>query len=282
MAKKNKEPQFYISKINTKVMNYRVYVMTPSEKMLYSLLLLVAGGAVGLIFYGGLFKENGEATLMTTISNVVVFILVGLFAIRSFLPVITESLRKKRIDKLKKQFVDFASALTNALSSGMNMNDALTAVYNDLQTQYSEQALIVQELNEIINGVHNNIPVETMLEDFGKRSGVPDILNFATVFATCFRTGGNIRSIVRRTTEIISEKIMISSEIETSMTSNKMQMHIMNVLPIVIVFMMRMMSQEFAESFSTVIGVMGLTVSAGLTIAAYKLGNKITDINIKG
>lgn len=278
MAKKNQEPQFYISKINTQVMNYCVYVMTPSEKILYSLLLLAAGGAVGLIFYGGLFKENGETTLMTMISNAIVFTLVGLFAIRSFLPVITESLRKKRIDKLKKQFVDFATALTNALASGMNMNDSLAAVYKDLQTQYSEEAFIVQELNEIINGVHNNIPVETMLEDFGNRSGVPDILNFAAVFATCYRTGGDIRSIVRRTTEIISEKIMISSEIGTAMTSNKMQMNIMNVLPIVIVFMMRMMSQDFAESFSTIIGVIGLTVSAGLTIASYKLGKKITDI----
>ena len=57
-----------------------------------------------------------------------------------------------------------------------------------------------------------------------------------------------------------------------------MQMNIMNVLPIVIVFMMRMMSQDFANSFSTIIGVIGLTVSVALTIGAYKLGQKIMDI----
>lgn len=280
MAKKNKEPQFYISKINTQVINYRVYIMTPAEKLLYSLLLFAAGGAVGLIFYGGLFKENGEPTFATMISNGVVFSLIGLLAIKSFLPVVTEALRKKRIDKLKKQFCDFASSLTNALASGMNMNDSLVAAYNDLQTQYSEESFIVQEIEEIINGVHNNIPVETMLEDFGIRSGIPDIVNFATVFATCYRTGGDIKFIVRRTTEIISEKIMISSEIETAMTSNKTQMNIMNVLPVFIVFMMRMMSPDFSDSFATIIGVIGLTVSAGLTIAAYKMGRKIT--NIKG
>lgn len=278
MAKKNTEPQFYISKINTQVMNYRVYVMRPKEKILYSVLLLLVGGAVGLIFYGGLFKKDGETTILTMISNVVVFILIGLFALKNFLPVITESLHKKRTDKLKKQFCDFASALTNALSSGMNMTDSLLAVYNDLKNQFSDDSYIVQEVGEMINGVNNNIPIETMLEDFGTRSGIQDITNFATVFATCYRTGGNIKSIVRRTTEIISEKIMISSEIETAMTSNKMQMNVMNVLPIIIVFMMRMMSSDFAESFSSIIGVIGLTISAGLTIAAYKLGKKITDI----
>ena len=244
------------------------------------LLLFIVGGAVGLIFYGGLFKEDGQATLMTTISNFVVFAIVGLLAIKYFLPTINESLKNKRTDKLKKQFCDFAAALTNALASGMNMTDSLNAVYLDLQSQYSDEAYIVEEVREIINGVNNNIPIETMLEDFGIRSGVPDILNFSTVFATCYRTGGDIKSVVRRTTEIISEKIMISSEIETAITSNKMQMNIMNVLPIVIVLMMRLMSQEFANSFGSVIGVVGLSITVALTIGAYKLGQKI--MNIKG
>lgn len=278
MAKKNTEPQFYISKINTQVMNYRVYVMRPKEKILYSALLFLVGGIIGLIFYGGLFKKDGETTILTLISDIVVFTLIGLFACKNFLPVITESLQKKRTDKLKKQFCDFASALTNALSSGMNMTDSLVAVYSDLKNQFSDDSYIVQEVGEMINGVNNNIPIETMLEDFGVRSGISDITNFATVFSTCYRTGGNIKSIVRRTTEIISEKIMISSEIETAITSNKMQMKIMNVLPIVIVLMMRVLSSDFAKSFSSIVGVIGLTVSAGLTIAAYKLGNKIMDI----
>ena len=278
MAKKNDQPQYYISKINTQVLNYNVYIMKPTEKLLYGLMLLVAGGVVGLIFYSGLFKVDGQATLATYISNLVVFLLVGLLANRYFMPTITESLRVKRLNKLKSQFCDFASALTNALASGMNMNDALLAVYNDLKAQYSEEAFIVLETQEIINGMRNNIPVEVMLEDFGIRSGVADITNFATVFATCYRTGGNIRSVVRRTTDIISEKIMINSEIETAITSNKMQMNVMNVLPIVIVLLMRLLSPDFADSFASIIGVVGLTVSAALTVASFKLGQKIMNI----
>lgn len=282
MAKKDKktiEPQYYTSRINTQVLNYGVYVMKPMEKMLYTLLLIIAGGAVGLVFYGGLFKsETGQSTLLTLISNVVVFILIGLLVCKYFLPVINESLRKKRINKLKKQFSEFASTLTNALASGMNIQDSLIAVHGDLIAQYSEEAFIVQEVQEIINGINNNIPVETMLDDFGRRSGIDDIVNFGVVFATSYRTGGNIKSIVRRTTEIISEKIMISSEIETAITSNKMQMTFMNVLPVVIVLMMRLMSPDFAESFGTIIGVIGLTVTVALTIAAYKLGQKMLDI----
>ena len=148
MAKKKvKEPQYYVSKINTQVLNYNVYVMKPMEKLLYFIVLLVAGGAIGLIFYGGLFKVNGEATMMTTISNVVVFLTVGLLANKFFIPSINEKLRKKRIDKLKAQFCEFLSTLTNALATGMNINDSLNAVFNDLKEQYSEESFIVKEVS---------------------------------------------------------------------------------------------------------------------------------------
>lgn len=278
MAKKQQEPQYYLSEINTQVMNYKVYVMNPAEKLMYMAGLMVAGGCVGLVFYGGLFKADGVDTFMTLISNIVVFIGIGFLAIKAFLPMIEDSLQKKRAAVLKEQFVDFASALTNALGSGMNMNDSINAVYRDLKSQYPEDAYIVLEVKELVDGLNNNLSIEFLLEQFGIRSGEIDIMNFAQVFTICYRTGGDIKSVVRRTTEMISEKVMIASEIETAVTSNKMQMNIMNVLPIVIVLMMRVMSAEFANSFSTIVGVIGLTVSAGLTFAAYKMGQKIMDI----
>lgn len=278
MSKKDNQQGYIVSRINTQVINYSVYVMSPSDRLMYSALLMIIGGVVGLVFYGGLFKSNGQVTLMTTISNIVVFVVVGLLAIKLFMPIINNSLKNKRLDKLKKQFCDFAAALTNALASGMNMMDSLNAVYLDLQAQYSDDSLIVIEVKEIINGMNNNFSVEEMLSDFADRTGIDDIENFAKVFKTCYRTGGDIKSIVRRTTDIISEKIVISSEIETTITSNKLQMNIMNVIPIVIVLIMRLMSSEFAESFSSLIGVIGLTVCVGLTFASYKLGQKIMDI----
>lgn len=275
---KKKESQYQISRINTKVMNYNVYVMNKSEKLGYMSLLMIAGGAVGLVFYGGLFKSEGTATMMTTISNLVVFILGGILANHFFMPNVVRSLKVKRINQLKKQFCDFATALTNALASGMNMGDSLMASYEDLRTQYSEDAFIVQEVKEILSGVQNNVPVELMLEDFGVRSGTDDIVNFGTVFSLCYRTGGDIKSIVRRTTEIISEKVMISSEIETVITSNKLQMNIMNVLPIIIIVLMKAMSADFANGFTSGVGLVGITICAALTLGAYRLGQKITDI----
>ena len=160
-----------------------------------------------------------EATTATHISNVVVFCLIGLIVSKIFIPVFAERLRKKRIAQLKLQFRDFLVALSNSISGGMNVSSAFNNAYKDLSIQYSNDALIVKEIGEIINGMQNNITIDAMLADLGKRSDDPDIENFATVFKLCFKSGGNLKEVIRRTSDIITTKIAISEEIQTSLSN---------------------------------------------------------------
>lgn len=272
------EPQYYMSAINNPVLNYKVYIMKPLEKILFFLLTFVIGGLVGLIFYGGLFKAEGEATFATHVSNLVVFSVVGVLAVKMFMPTITAYLKNRRLNKLKQQFRDFLDSISNSLSGGMNMIDSLINAQGDLSSQYSNEAYIVREVNEMIAGIQNNIAIEAMLLDLGKRCGLADVENFSVVFSTAYRTGGNLKTIIRRTTDIISEKMIITSEIETKITSNKMQMQIMNVIPIFLVLMLRVSSSAFAESFASPIGIVCMTIGVAMFIASYKLGQKIMDI----
>lgn len=276
--KKEKESQYLLSATKSRVLDYRVYVMSFFIKILVSIALIVIGGLVGLIFYGGLFKNNGKYTLFTYVSNLIIFLLIGLIARKIFLPVVINVLKNRRIKMLKLQFRDFLYSLSNSLSSGMNVNDSLINSYNDLKIQYSEDAYIVKEVREMINGINNNISIEDMLKDFGNRSSVDDISNFATVFETAYRTGGNIKDIVRRTAEIIGEKMLIAEEIQTKITSNKLQMQVMNVIPIFIILMLRFLSSEFADAFASFIGVICMTIGIILFVIAYVVGQKIMDI----
>ena len=101
------EPQYIFSPLNNYMINYKVYYMSLGEKVLSFLVTLIIGGAVGLVFYGDLFKVEGEPTTATHISNVVVFIGVGLLAAKIFIPAITAKLKEQRDKKLQKQFLDF-------------------------------------------------------------------------------------------------------------------------------------------------------------------------------
>ena len=59
--KKEREPKYIPSPLNNNMINYKEYYMSMNEKIGYSLLIFIIGGLVGLVFYGGLFKSDGES-----------------------------------------------------------------------------------------------------------------------------------------------------------------------------------------------------------------------------
>ena len=177
------------------------------------------------------------------------------------------------------QFRSLLETLAVSLSTGMNMSESMISAYNNLKIQYTEDAYIVSEVKEMIDGIQNNIPVESMMVSLGDRSSIEDIKNFGIVFEICYRAGGNMKDIVKRTNSIISEKIEIAEEIETELTSNKSQFTAMMVIPVILMLLLRVMSSSFAASFATVPGVIAITIAIGIFIGAYKLGQKIMDVS---
>lgn len=279
MAKETQEPQFIMSTLNTPMLNYKTYMMNGQEKIVTFLIAFIVGGFVGLVFYGGQFRDSdGVSTSATLICDSILFVLIGIVATFIFTPIRKKQLLNKRRLGLTQQFRSFLEALSVSLSSGMNMSDSLLSAYNDLKIEYSDTAYIVLELKEMIAGIQNNITLEDMIVSLGERSQIDEIKNFGIVFSVSYRAGGNLKDIVRRTSNIISEKIEISEEIETALASNKSQFSAMMCIPVVMMLMLRLMSSSFAASFATAAGIMAVTIAIGIFIAAYKLGQKIMDV----
>lgn len=280
MAKKEKiqEPEFINSPLNNPMPNYAVYIMGKTENIIVKVIFFIAGGLVALIFYGNLFMVDGFVTLATHISNVVVFIILGLLAIKFLVPMYKKRCLEKRKNALKQQFRDMLESLAASFSSGSNVQMAFESAVEDLKMQYSPKDYIVREMEEVINGMKQNINVEVMLENFGKRSGNEDIVSFADVFSVCYRKGGNMNSVIHRTHSVISEKMAVADEIETKLTSNKMQHNVMSVMPIAVVAMLRFTNESFAANFATPVGVIVNTIAIGIFVGAYIYGNKIVDV----
>jgi tight adherence protein B len=279
--KKAKPSQYVQSLNNMRVLNYNVYNMGKMEKLLYTLLAFVVGAAVGYLFYGGLGKDDyGNSTQITYICNVAISCLVGFVAVRLFIPVRTRQLCVKRQKELRNQFADMLEALATSLSAGKNVNDSFQGIYGDMKIQYGKNAYIVYEIQVILAGVNNNIPIEDLLMHFGRRSGVKDIENFAQVFSTAFRKGGNLKDIIQNTHEIIHDKMSIEMDIESVVASNKMEQNIMIVLPILLVGFIKMTSPEFASNFASGSGIAATTIAIGCFVAAYFIGQKILDIKL--
>ena len=134
------------------------------------------------------------------------------------------------------------------------------------------------ELTEIIGGLKNGHTLEEMILDFGKRSGIEDVENFSNVMGNCYRMGGNFKDVVRRTRDIISEKMEIAEEITTKISSNKTQLNVMCLMPIVLVGMLKSTSPDFANNLASPVGIIVTTIAIAIFVASYFWGQKIIDI----
>lgn len=275
------EPQYYISATNDQVYNYNVYYMSKKEKIIYFALAFVVGGAVGYLFFGGLAKDEfGNATRMTYILNIIVFCVVGAITGKLFLPMRTKQIIEKKRKTLNSQFRDMLEGLTTSLGAGKNVPDSFISIKEDLINQYNEDALIVKEVNTILNGLQNNINIEDLLMDFGKRSGINEISNFANVFKVCYRKGGNIKDVIKNTHEILSGKMEINEEVMTTISSSKLNLNIMTVMPVFMIAAIKMMSPDFAANFATPSGVAATIAAIFVFIISYLIGKKIMVIKL--
>ncbi len=278
--KKERGPKTVLSPLNNPMPNYAEYYMSAGERLASFLVLFTVGGAVGLVFYGGLFQRDGVATLATYISNLVVFVVVGLIAARVFFPAVRNMLKTRRAKALRLQFRDMLETLSTSLASGNTVMDAFLNARGDMLNQYTEGDLIIRELTEIEMGLRNGETLETMLSAFGERSDNEDVENFSNVISNCFRIGGDFKTAVRKTRDIITEKMAIEDEIQTKVASNRLQHNAMCLMPIALVWLIKSMSDTFAENLASPIGVAVTTVAIAIYVASYFWGRKI--INIEG
>lgn len=276
--KKQRGPKYIASPLNNNMINYAEYYLSVPEKVMFFLLTFIIGGLSGLVFYGGLFKVDGEATTATYISNVIVFCAIGCIASKVFIPVLQERMREKRNKKLEKQFINMLDGLASSLAAGNTVNDAFVNAKDDMRNQYSEEEVIVQEITEIVLGLENGKTLEEMIAAFGARSNSEDIENFSNVISNCYRMGGNFKDVIRKTRDIISDKSVIAEEITTKLASNKLQHNAMCIMPIALVAMLKMSSSSFADNLSSAVGVVVTTMAIGLFVASYFWGQKIIDI----
>ena len=277
----NKEPQYYMSSTNIRTLNYKLYDMSIVEKIIYFLLAFAVGAACGYLFYGGIGKDEfGDPTQITKILNIVIPSIVGCVTGYLFLPIRVNQIIDKRRRMIKTQFRDMLESLSTSLNSGKNVTDAFLAVQQDLSMQYDEDAFIQNELRVIISGIRNNQDIEVLLYDFGRRTGVKDIIMFASIFRISYRKGGNIKEIIKNTNDIMRDKFDIQEDIETSMTSGKSELRIMMVMPVGMICMFKVRSPDFGANFTTPAGIMSTTISLVIYGVAYFLGSKIMDIKV--
>lgn len=242
--------------------DYRKYCFTWKDWGQYLLRIVIKGVVIGYLFYDSLKMS-------------VLCIPFFLMDYRSM----KEDKLKAQKRELTMQFRSMMEALATSLTTGYSLERAFADAKRDLALIYQNDAIIFGELDEIINGLKVNIPIEKLLKDFGDRSGVEDIENFANVVAAAKHGGGNLIHIIEKTVKSISDKISAEEEMETMISEKKLEEKIMMIMPYGILLYLRISNEGYLDVlYHNVFGMLLMTVFLAGVYVANIWASKIMEI----
>ena len=249
---------------NCRLPDYTEYHFQQKEGLLYMLEGILIVAAVGCFFY--------HSWIACLCLAPVLFL---------FLKEKKRELAKKRRQELSGQFKDMVLALAANQKAGYSIENAVREAYRDMEMLYGEEGMICVEIRYIIAGLENNVVLEKLIYSLGMRSGLPDILQFADIFAIAKRSGGNMTDILTKTAVMIEQKTDTDKEIQLMLGARKTEQKIMNLVPFLIIFYVGGTSRGFFDVlYHNVIGIVIMTVCLGFYGAAYLLSRRIVEIEV--
>ncbi len=191
---------------------------------------------------------------------------------------------KRRIEEWRWQmdleFREVMTGISSALNAGYSVENSFKEAKMDLLLLYGNNSVMVKELDIINSKLMLNQPLENVLMEFARRCEVEDINNFAEVFQTAKRTGGNLIDIARSSADKISNKIETSREIRTMVSGKRMEGRIMALMPLAIIIYFWISSPGFLDCLYAPAGRPIMTVLLIIYVAAYKWSERIGDITV--
>lgn len=187
----------------------------------------------------------------------------------------------ERKKKLNYQFKDALNSLSVAVQAGYSVENAVVACTRDLEQLYGRDEDIMAEFRYIVSQQHVSVPVEELFLDLGRRSGIEDIENFASVFYTAKRTGGDMSKIIQKVARMLGDKIDVKKEIDATLAAKKSEQMIMSFMPAGIILYLQLTSPGFLSVlYGNPFGVCAMSICLGIYALAYWLGKRIVAIEV--
>lgn len=190
-------------------------------------------------------------------------------------------LRNQRILELREQFKQFLFSLSSSFVAGKSFENAVFEASRDLKNYHiTRNPYMSDELNYMLARMRNGEPVELVFQRFSKRSQIDEIKQFAEVLTICVTTGSNIIDIVRKTSQVLNERMEIEHDIAISIAQKKWEARLLSCMPFLIVAIMKISSSDYMEPLYHGTGRIIMFICLILLVACVYIINKMIDIKV--
>lgn len=244
--------------------DYRTYRLTRQEFMLSLLAGALVLFLIGLVFY----RHVLFAALLVPAAV--------------FYPRLRQHNRREKLQReLSLQFRQALFSLSSSLAAGRSVENAFREAVRDLLVLYPyRDAPIVRELAAISSRLDNGEPIERCIADLAERAGLDEITDFADVFITCKRTGGDLVQVMRRTSQLIGERIEMEQDIAVMIAQKRFEANLLTVMPLLFVGLLQISAPDYMAPLYEGAGYLIVTVALALLAASCLLIRKIMDIKV--
>ena len=198
-----------------------------------------------------------------------------------FLKARRKDLNARRNREILASFTTGMQMVNASLQAGYAIENSFREAIVELRRIYPDDSFIITEFRHILTQTALNVPIETLLLDLGNRTHIEDIRNFAEVFQTAKRTGGDMIGIIRNAVTSIQVKKETREEIETNLSGKASEQRIMSAAPILLIGYTSVTSPGFLDvCYHNALGIGIMTGSLIIYAAAYLWGRKIMQIEM--
>ncbi|WP_249304798.1 type II secretion system F family protein [Qiania dongpingensis] len=189
--------------------------------------------------------------------------------------------KEKRKQKQSSQFRDGILALSASLRAGHSAENAFRDAVSELSLLYGKEERMTKEFERVTLRTEMNVPLEQAVEEMASRCGIQDIQNFAEVFASARRSGGELEKMIQETVQTISGRLEVCEEIYTMLRGRQYEQRVMKAVPILLLIYMDATSPGFFSIlYDTGFGKLIMTGCFVLYLAAWIVAERISDIKV--
>lgn len=174
------------------------------------------------------------------------------------------------------QFKECIQAVAASMRAGYAVENAFIDSITDIRSMFGEGCPMEQELQKLRQGLGNNMTLELLLQEMGRRSGLEEIQEFAEIFAIAKRNGGSIPVMIDAVSTSISRRLAVEEEMETLLSARRLELRVMNAMPFMIVWYVEVSNPGYFDMlYGNLTGVVLMTICMGVYLTAYSMSEKI-------
>ena len=155
---------------------------------------------------------------------------------------------------MKGQLKDYLLSVTSFLRAGYALENAMREAAGETAAMHGEGAIMSREAAEMVRKLSLQTPPERVLKDFAERSGLPDAAELARVIA-----------------------VILSEETETCLAGQKLEYHIMCLVPAGILLYLNLTAGDLTEGLYSGGGQLFMAAVLPFYLLAVLLGDRMLE-----